>query len=162
RPGLASRPRSAWGPGRGFTPGEEAFNDEARACAPARAPVGRSARPGLALADRPVDRLRRRGGVGGGPPPPFVGAPGGRAARAAAGADARAGWTDLVIKSIPHLVSGDLGSLPAFARETAALFRTVIVADVRRQAGASGRYDLKRLGLGLCVPFKGVDTVVST
>jgi hypothetical protein len=71
------------------------------------------------------------------------------------------GWTDLVIKSIPRLASGDLETLPATARTTASLFRTVFVADVRNSPGASGAYSLKRLGLGLCVPVDGVDTVVT-
>lgn len=41
------------------------------------------------------------------------------------------GWSHLVIKSIPRVVSGDRGSLPAGASKTASLFRSVLLADVK-------------------------------
>jgi hypothetical protein len=78
------------------------------------------------------------------------------------GNDAPEGWTDLVLKSVPRLESGDLASLPAVARSTAALFRTVVLAEVRQAPEGSGRYRFERLGLGICVPSNGKDVVVST
>jgi hypothetical protein len=72
------------------------------------------------------------------------------------------GWTNLVIKSRPRLASGDLETLPAQAGTTATLFRTAIVADVRRSVGGKGPYHLVRLGLGLCVPVDGHDRVATS
>jgi hypothetical protein len=73
------------------------------------------------------------------------------------------GWSHLIIKSIPRLASGDLDTLPGTASETATLFRTVILADVRPVGGRDGgRFVLRRIGLGLCVPVRGRDTVVTT
>jgi hypothetical protein len=69
------------------------------------------------------------------------------------------GWTNLIVKSKPRLASGDLETLPAQARTTATLFRTAIVADVRRSVRGKGPYQLARLGLGLCVPVDGHDRV---
>lgn len=70
------------------------------------------------------------------------------------------GWTYLVLKSIPRIESGEVDTLPAIALRTATMFRTVIVADVRRPAGEQ-TFRLVRIGLGLCVPYDGVDTVVT-
>jgi hypothetical protein len=70
------------------------------------------------------------------------------------------GWSDLVIKSIPRLDSGDLDTLPTFAQSTASLFHTVIVADVRPAKGQGPPFRLARVGLGVCVPVVGLDTVV--
>src|SRR3954469_7829128 len=42
------------------------------------------------------------------------------------------GWSDPIIKSVMHLESGDIETLPKFARATATRFKTVILADVRR------------------------------
>lgn len=69
------------------------------------------------------------------------------------------GWTHLVIKSLPTLESGDLGSLPAIAKSTATMFRTVLLGDARK--GADGKFELRRIGLGICTPVRGADTVVS-
>jgi hypothetical protein len=77
-------------------------------------------------------------------------------------ATAPRGWTHLVIKSVPRIESGDIETLPALAQSTATLFRTVIVADVRRPADRPGSFRLERIGLGLCVPFERADTVVTT
>jgi hypothetical protein len=71
------------------------------------------------------------------------------------------GWNHLVIKSVPRLASGDLDSLPGMANSTATLFRATILADVRPVGeGANRHFVLRRIGLGLCVPFRGHDTVV--
>lgn len=71
------------------------------------------------------------------------------------------GWSHLVIKSLPRLGSGDLGSLPRSAARTASLFRTVILADVGQLPNQPGRRVLRRVGLGLCVPDqRGRDVVV--
>jgi hypothetical protein len=73
------------------------------------------------------------------------------------------GWSHLVVKSIPRLASGDLNTLPGTASTTATLFRTVILADVRPIGdGPQRRYTLQRVGLGLCTPVRGRDTVVTS
>ena len=61
-------------------------------------------------------------------------------------------WSHLVIKSLTRLASGDLGTLPRSAFRTAALIRTVILADVGRSADDPSRFALRRVGVGLCVP----------
>lgn len=71
------------------------------------------------------------------------------------------GWTNLVLKSVPCLASGDLDTLPSFAGTTASLFRSIILADVRPAPGRDGGYRLARVGLGLCVP-DGEDDVIVT
>jgi hypothetical protein len=71
------------------------------------------------------------------------------------------GWTNLVVKSRPRLASGDLETLPPQARTTATLFRTVIVADIRRSVADRGHYHLARIGLGVCVPVEGHDRVAT-
>jgi hypothetical protein len=73
------------------------------------------------------------------------------------------GWSHLVVKSVPRLVSGDLDSLPEIASATATLFHTVLLADVRAvEIGGKGpQFHLRRVGLGLCTLVKDVDTVVT-
>ena len=61
-------------------------------------------------------------------------------------------WSHLVIKCLPRLASGDLETLPRSAFRTAALIRTVILADVGRSADDPSRFALRRVGVGLCVP----------
>jgi hypothetical protein len=61
-------------------------------------------------------------------------------------------WSNLVIKALPRLASGDLGTLPRSAFRTAALIRTVILADVGRSADDASRFALRRVGIGLCIP----------
>jgi hypothetical protein len=61
-------------------------------------------------------------------------------------------WSHLVLKSIPRLASGDLGTLPRSAFRTATLFRTVILADVGQSAAHPASFVLRRVGIGLCVP----------
>jgi len=63
------------------------------------------------------------------------------------------GWTHLVLKSVPRLASGALGSLPRSSAATANLVRTAILAEVR-----GGR--LRRVAIGLCVPDGTCDRVV--
>jgi hypothetical protein len=71
------------------------------------------------------------------------------------------GWTHLIIKSIPRLASGDLDTLPGMASSTASLFRTVVLAEVRPvDVGPERRFVLRRVGLGMCLPVRGHDTVV--
>jgi hypothetical protein len=77
------------------------------------------------------------------------------------GATPPSGWSDLVVKALPRVASGDVETLPSFGVETATLLRTFILADVRPAPGSSPRFVLKRIGLGLCAPIKGEDTVVS-
>lgn len=75
-----------------------------------------------------------------------------------------AGWSHLVIKSIMHLESGDVASLPDFARETATLFRTVVLADVRPvpSSGGQSTYFLHRIGAGLALADREGDTIVDS
>ena len=69
-------------------------------------------------------------------------------------------WSHLVIKSIPRLASGDLGTLPRSAFRTATLFRTVILADVGRSAAHPASFVLRRVGIGLCVPVRSRGDVI--
>ncbi len=71
------------------------------------------------------------------------------------------GWSDLVIKSVLYLASGDLDTLPESARETATKFRTAVLADVRPVPGEPGSFHLSRVGAGLCLTIEGRDTVIS-
>jgi len=62
------------------------------------------------------------------------------------------GWSHMVVKSIPRLASGDLGTLPKGSSKTATLFRTVILADVKPVDVDEKDFELVRIGLGICVP----------
>lgn len=78
------------------------------------------------------------------------------------GADAPVGWSDLVVKSLPRLASGDLASLPGVAKATAAMFRTVVLADVGQTADPKQGYVLRRVGVGMALPVRGRDMVVTS
>jgi len=69
-------------------------------------------------------------------------------------------WSHLVIKSLTSLASGDLGTLPRSAFRTAALIRTVILADVGRSTDDPSTFALRRVGVGLCVPDRSRGDVV--
>ncbi len=73
-----------------------------------------------------------------------------------------AGWSDLVVKSTTYLEGGDVATLPLFARETATLFRTVVLADVRPSPGADSAYALYQIGVGLALSHEGQDTVITS
>ena len=62
------------------------------------------------------------------------------------------GWTHLVMKSIPRLSSGELGSLPAGSAKTATLFRSVLLANVKPVDFAEKDFELTQLGIGICIP----------
>jgi hypothetical protein len=70
-----------------------------------------------------------------------------------------AGWSHVVLKTRTRLESGDVATLPDFARETATRFRTVVLADVR--PGASG-YTLRRVGVGLALVHRDREVVVAS
>lgn len=72
------------------------------------------------------------------------------------------GWSHLIVKSMPRLASGELDSLPSVAQNTATLFHATLLADVRPSAGAGSPFVLSRLGIGLCTPVNGTDTVISS
>ena len=72
-----------------------------------------------------------------------------------------AGWSERVIQSILHLASGDVNTLPASAKVTATKFRTVVLADVRRD-GSGTSYRLGRVGIGLSMVQDGRDVVISS
>lgn len=69
------------------------------------------------------------------------------------------GWTHLVLKTFTKLETGDLGTLPSFAKDTATRFRTVLLADVR--PGPRG-YALRRVGVGLALSHEGQEIVVAS
>jgi hypothetical protein len=72
------------------------------------------------------------------------------------------GWSRLVLKSTPRLVSGDLDTLSDEAFRTAARVRLAIAAHVARTPGASGRYTLDRVGVGLAAAADdGGDVIVT-
>ena len=61
-------------------------------------------------------------------------------------------WTHLVIKSIPRLASGDLGTLPAGSSKTATLFRSVLLANVKPVDINEKDFELTQIGVGICIP----------
>ena len=61
-------------------------------------------------------------------------------------------WSHLVIKSLPRLVSGDRGSLPAGSSKTATMFRNVLLANVKPVDMNEKDFELTQVGLGICVP----------
>lgn len=77
------------------------------------------------------------------------------------GSDPPKGWSDPIVKTITHVESGDVDTLPAFARKTAARFRTVVLADVRRDQ-VTGPYRLRRVGAGLALEIGSKETVISS
>ncbi len=72
------------------------------------------------------------------------------------------GWSDCILRTILHLKSGDVDSLPELALDTATRFRTVLLADVRRVPNTQADYQLHRVGVGLTLIHQGRDTVVSS
>jgi hypothetical protein len=75
-----------------------------------------------------------------------------------------AGWTHLVLKSIPRLTSGDLDTVSENAHEIAQRIRPLIVADVKRSSDAgNASFHLDRVGVGLCAPAEdgGGDIVIT-
>jgi hypothetical protein len=62
------------------------------------------------------------------------------------------GWSHLVIKSIPRLATGDLGSLPAGSKKTATLFRSVLLANVKPVDINEKDFELTQIGVGICIP----------
>jgi hypothetical protein len=62
------------------------------------------------------------------------------------------GWSHLIIKSIPRLATGDLGSLPAGAKKTATLFRSVLLANVKPVDINEKDFELTQVALGICIP----------
>lgn len=74
-----------------------------------------------------------------------------------------AGWSHLVLKSIPKVATGEIDTLPDSGRETATMFRTAIVVDVRPDdtGHSPTRYVLKRVGIAICTPHHGHDIVVT-
>lgn len=71
------------------------------------------------------------------------------------------GWSDPVIKSVTHLASGDMETLPAVAKTSATRFRTVVLADARRDPDGGG-FRLLRIGAGLGTIREGRDTIIDS
>ena len=61
-------------------------------------------------------------------------------------------WTHLVMKSIPQLATGDLGTLPAGSKKTATLFRSVLLANVKPVDINEKDFELTQVGVGICIP----------
>ena len=68
------------------------------------------------------------------------------------------GWTDRIIRSAPRLASGEIGTLPDSAKVSATLFRTTVLVEVGK--GERG-YELRAVGVGNGVPFRGREVVVT-
>ena len=64
------------------------------------------------------------------------------------------GWSQVVVKTVPRLATGAVGSLPASAASTAGSIHTLVLADVR-----GGR--LLRVGVGLGLPDRGGEVVAT-
>jgi hypothetical protein len=79
------------------------------------------------------------------------------------GEEPPAGWSHLVIKSLPRLATGDLDTVSSQAFETAGRVRLAIAADVRPAPAGQGTFLLHRVGAGLCAPAAdGLGDVVVT
>jgi hypothetical protein len=79
------------------------------------------------------------------------------------GGEAPAGWSHLVIKSMPRPASGDVDRLSGRLSRLASLYFTALVADVRRQGeGDQASYQLARVGAGLGTRVKGEDRIISS
>jgi hypothetical protein len=63
------------------------------------------------------------------------------------------GWSHFVLKSLPRLATGEQSSLPAGSSKTAALFRNVILANVKPVDLNEKDFELTQIGLGICVPY---------
>ena len=61
-------------------------------------------------------------------------------------------WSHLVFKSMPRLVSGDRGTLPAGSSKTATMFHSVLLANVKPTDMNEKDFELAQVGLGICVP----------
>jgi hypothetical protein len=62
------------------------------------------------------------------------------------------GWSHLVLKSIPKLATGELGTLPAGSKKTATLFRSVLLANVKPVDFNEKDFELTQVGVGICIP----------
>lgn len=89
------------------------------------------------------------------PKPPAEIAPG-----TVVGTTAPAGWSHLVIKSLPRVRADQRAGLPELTVEKAGWMFTAFLADVGR--GPDGSFALKRVGLGLGAKGKGRDMVVTS
>ncbi len=69
------------------------------------------------------------------------------------------GWTDVVVKLVPDLPNSGAGM--SDADREASSFRTVILADVAKPGWKGSDHTLRRIGVGLSLPIKGRDTVVT-
>jgi hypothetical protein len=63
------------------------------------------------------------------------------------------GWSHFVLKSLPRLATGEQSSLPAGSSKTAALFRNVILANIKPVDLNEKDFELTQIGLGICVPY---------
>ncbi|HEY3788700.1 MAG TPA: hypothetical protein VGL71_07590, partial [Urbifossiella sp.] len=72
-----------------------------------------------------------------------------------------AGWSHLVIKSLPRIREEYKKGLPALAVEKASWMFTAFLADVKKETiGGQSRYRFNKLGLGLGASALGRDTIL--
>lgn len=74
------------------------------------------------------------------------------------GGDRPGGWSHRVLESRPRTATGDVATLPPLAAATASRFRTILLADVRRDGD---HHRLARVGRGLALPVGDGAAVVT-
>ncbi len=73
------------------------------------------------------------------------------------------GWSERVVESVTRIDSGEVDSLPGFARDLAERFHTAVLADVRPRPGPGAtRYAIHRLGTGLGLSHDGGVVVITS
>jgi hypothetical protein len=74
------------------------------------------------------------------------------------------GWNRLVLLAEPRLASGAVEKIPDIARDYAMRFNVVIMARVRAldSALADAKYELERVGVGLCTRIGDRNVVISS
>ncbi len=78
------------------------------------------------------------------------------------GQEHKFGYSDLVTLVFPRLASGDVDSLPQFARRYAKMFKLTILANVTKKPKGDGHaYLLDKIGIGFAMDLGGELTIVT-
>ena len=78
------------------------------------------------------------------------------------GQEHKFGYSDLVTLVLPRLATGDVDSLPQFARRYAKMFKLTILANVAKKPTAEGHvYLLDKIGIGFAMDLNGDLTIVT-
>ncbi len=78
------------------------------------------------------------------------------------GQEQKFGYSDLVTLVLPRLASGDVDSLPQFARRYAKMFKLTILANIAKKPKGEGHvYLLDKIGIGLAMDLNGDLTIVT-